>query len=275
MAETFRDFEHRGWEDAAVCAQYDDYFEPLTTQSIGALLDAAQVSSSDSVLDVATGPGYVAGAAASRAARVVGVDFSAQQLELARSRYPGITFQQGDAGNLPFDSTSFDVVVSNFGMPHFPDPQRFLQEAFRVLRSGGRVGFTTWDVPEEAKGLGAVYGAIQRHGSLNVGLPAGPNFFLFSDPKQCEQSLAGAGFEAISIAKVKQFWELPSADDLFEAVLNATVRAAATLKAQRPEALKAIRESVREAVAEYAGAGVHRVPMPAVLATAAKPQSAS
>ena len=78
-----------------------------------------------------------------------------------------------------------------------------------------------------------------------------------------------------TLAKVKQFWELPGADDLFEAVLNAMVRAAATLKAPRPEALKAIRESVCESVAEYAGAGVHRVPMPAVLATAAKPQSAS
>ena len=274
MAESFRDFEYRGWEDRAVCARYDDYFARLTTQSIGALLDAARVSSSDSVLDVATGPGYVAGAAAFRAARVVGVDFSAQQLELARSRYPGITFQQGDAGDLPFDSASFDVVVSNFGMPHFPDPQRFLQEAFRVLRNAGRVAFTVWDVPQEAKGLGAVYAAIQRHGSLDVGLPAGPNFFLFSDPRQCEQSLAGAGFEAISVAKVPQIWELPGADDLFEAVLNATVRAAATLKAQRPEALKAIRESVRESIAEYASAGVHRVPMPAVLATAAKPRSA-
>jgi ubiquinone/menaquinone biosynthesis C-methylase UbiE len=274
MAESFRDFEHRGWEDPAVCAQYDDYFSRLTTQSIGALLDAVRIGHSDNVLDVATGPGYVAGAAASRAARVVGVDFSAQQLALARSRYPGLTFQQGDAGDLSFEATSFDVVVSNYGMPHFPDPERFLQEAFRVLRSGGRVGFTVWDVPQEAKGLGAVYGAIQRHGSLNVELPAGPNFFLFSDPQQCERSLAEAGFEAISVAKVRQIWELPGADDLFEAILNGTVRAAALLKAQRPEALKAIRESVREAVAEYASDGVYRVPMPAVLATAAKLRSA-
>src|SRR5262245_4836740 len=274
MAESFRDFEHRGWEDPAVCAQYDGYFARLTTQSVVALLDAARVGGSDSILDVATGPGYVAGAAASRAGKVVGVDFSARQVEMARSRYPGITFQQGDAGDLPFDAACFDVVVSNFGMPHFPDPERFLAEAFRVLRNGGRIAFTVWDVPQEAKGLGAVYGAIQRHGSLNVGLPAGPNFFLFSDPKQCEQSLAAAGFEAISISKVPQVWELPGADDLFEAVLNATVRAAATLKAQRPDALAAIRDSVRKGVAEYASGGVHRIPMPAVLATAAKPGSA-
>jgi len=104
MAESFRDFEHRGWEDPAVCAQYDNCFARLTTQSISALLNTARVGGTDSVLDVATGPGYVAGAAASRAATVVGVDFSARQVGLARTRYPGITFQQGDAGDLPFDA---------------------------------------------------------------------------------------------------------------------------------------------------------------------------
>lgn len=274
MIESFREFERRGWENPAACAQYDDYFARLTTQSIGALLDAARVTSADSMLDVATGPGYVAGAAALRAARVIGVDFSAQQLELARRRHPGITFRQGDAGDLPFDSASFDVVVSNFGMPHFPDPTQFLREAFRVLRDAGRVAFTVWDVPQETKGYGAVYGAIQRCGSLDVGLPAGPNFFLFSDPKQCEQSLASVGFEAIRISKVPQIWELPGADDLFEAVLSGTVRAAATLRAQRPEVLKAIRESVRAAVAQYASDGLHRIPMPAILATGAKPRCA-
>jgi ubiquinone/menaquinone biosynthesis C-methylase UbiE len=271
MAESFRDLERRGWEDRAVCAQYDDHFTRLTTQSIAPLLDAVGISTSDSVLDVATGSGHVAGTAASRAASVVGVDFSAQQLELARSRYPDISFRLGDAGALPCDSASIDVVVSNFGMPHFPEPERFLQEAFRVLRSAGRIAFTTWDGPQDAKGFGAVYGAIQRHGSLDVGLPAGPNFFLFSDPEQCEQSLAEAGFGSISITKVRQTWELSDADDLFEAVLNGTVRAAATLKAQGPEALKAIRESVREAITGYASGAVHRVPMPAVLATGTKP----
>jgi ubiquinone/menaquinone biosynthesis C-methylase UbiE len=161
MAESFHDFERRGWGNREVCAHSDDYFSRLTTQSIGALLDAVRICSADCLLDVATGPGYVAGAAASRGARVVGLDFSAQQLELARSRYPGITFQRGDAGDLPFDSTSFDVVVSSFGVPHFPDPERFLQETFRVLPGGGRIGFSVWDFPQDTNGYGAVYGAIQ------------------------------------------------------------------------------------------------------------------
>jgi ubiquinone/menaquinone biosynthesis C-methylase UbiE len=273
MAESFRDFEYRGWESAA--SQYHDHFSRLTTQSIAALLDAVRLGHSDSVLDVATGAGYVAGAAASRAARVVGVDFSVQQIQMARSRYPAVRFEQGDAEDLPFESASFDVVVSNFGVMHFHDPDRFVREAFRVLRGTGRFAFTAWDGPQEAKGFGAVYAAIQRHGSLDVGLPAGPNFFLFSDPQQCEKSLVSAGFTAISISKVRQTWELPSAEALFEAVLTGTVRAAATLRKQPPEVLEAIRRSVGEAIAPYASGSAYRVPMPAVLATGTKPRGAS
>ena len=44
MTESFRDFEHAGWADPDVCATYDDQLSSLTTQSIGALLDAAGVS---------------------------------------------------------------------------------------------------------------------------------------------------------------------------------------------------------------------------------------
>jgi hypothetical protein len=57
MAESFRDFEHRGWEDPALCVRYDDYFARLTPQSIAPLLDAVRIGASDNVLDVATGQG--------------------------------------------------------------------------------------------------------------------------------------------------------------------------------------------------------------------------
>jgi cyclopropane fatty-acyl-phospholipid synthase-like methyltransferase len=64
----FRDFEHAGWE--GVPRQYDDAFARLTSQSIDSLLDAARVNKGMRLLDVATGPGYVAAAAARRGAAV-------------------------------------------------------------------------------------------------------------------------------------------------------------------------------------------------------------
>jgi hypothetical protein len=70
---------------------------------------------------------------------------------------------------------------------------------------------------------------------------------------------------------VPQTWELSAADDVFDSILNGTVRAAAVLKRQPPDVLAQIREAVRQAMSAYAVSGVYRVPMPAVLTTGTKP----
>jgi hypothetical protein len=56
---SFRDFEHQGWSDQEVAANYHDFFSPLTTQAIGALLDATAVRPGMWAADVATGAGYL------------------------------------------------------------------------------------------------------------------------------------------------------------------------------------------------------------------------
>jgi hypothetical protein len=106
---------------------------------------------------------------------------------------------------------------------------------------------------------------------MDVGLPAGPDFFLFSDPDQSARALLGAGFVSPSCRQVPQVWRMAAPDKLFEVVAESTVRAAATLRAQRPSAREAIRAAVRETVATYERGDHFEVPMPAVLATAIKP----
>jgi ubiquinone/menaquinone biosynthesis C-methylase UbiE len=96
----FRAFEHAGWEN--IPTRYHEAFGHLTTQAMDPLLEAVDVRSGVRMLDVATGPGYVAAAAAQRGASVVGVDFSAAMVAEARRRYPAVTFQEGDAEELPF-----------------------------------------------------------------------------------------------------------------------------------------------------------------------------
>jgi SAM-dependent methyltransferase len=268
---TFREFEHQGWSAEDLAVGYHDYLSPVTTQAIGALLDAAGIGRAMRVVDVATGAGYAAAAASERGADVVGVDFSATQLTLARRQYPDLEFREGDAGALPFPDGSVDGVISNFGMPHFPEPDAFLHEAFRILRSGGRLAFSTWASPQECVGLGIIYGAVQAHGRMDVPLPPGPNFFLFSDPAQCERSLHAAGFRSVAVAKVPQVWHMGSPDVLFEAIIRGTVRAAALLQAQTPEALRSIRDEVREAASVHARDGTIALMMPAVVAAAERP----
>ena len=269
--QSFREFEQDGWEDSGVVAKYHDGLSGLTNQSVVTLLEAAAIRNGSLVLDVATGAGYVAGAAAERGAVVTGIDFSAPQVRMARERYPTVRFEQADAEALPFDPDTFDAVVNAFGMCHFPNPEVALREAFRVLKRGGRVAFTVWDTPEKAVGFGAVYAAIRAHGSMDVGLPAGPNFFLFSDPEQSTKALLTAGFVSPSCRQIPQVWRVSDPDEIFEVVANGTVRAAATLRAQSPSAREAIKAAMRDTVTAYKRGEDFEVPTPAVLAAAVKP----
>src|SRR3954454_1784748 len=104
------------WEQQVV--GYADFFGPITTRLVGPLLDAAEVGRGARVLDVASGPGYVAAAAAERGAFVVGVDIADGMLSLARRLHPRLDFRFGDAEALPFAGGSFDAVVANFALLH-------------------------------------------------------------------------------------------------------------------------------------------------------------
>lgn len=267
--DAFREFERAGWE--AVPAQYDDGFADLTPQAADSLLDATGVGPGTDLLDVATGPGYVAAAAAARGARAVGVDFSGAMVERARQRHPEVDFRQGDAEALPFPAASFDAVVMNFGLLHLAEPERALSEAHRVLRSGGRCAFTVWAAPGETVGFGIVLRALEAHGTTDVPLPVGPPFFRFSDPQECVRCLADAGFIRPRVVSVPQTWRLASADELFGIMERGTVRTAGLLRAQSSEARAAILAAIRGEAARWLADDGLELPMPAVLASASKP----
>jgi SAM-dependent methyltransferase len=269
MTETFHDFEHAGWERAS--GHYGDAFGALTRQAAGALLDAVDASSRTRLLDVATGPGFIAGAAAARGAPAVGLDFSAAMLAEARRRHPAITFHEGDAEALPFGAASFDAVVMNFGLLHLARPDAAIAEAHRVLRPGGRYALTVWAEPERAVGFGMVLEAVREHGNPDVPLPEGPPFFRFSAAEEFKRTLEETGFSNVEVRTLPLTWRLARADGALDALTRGGVRTAAVLRAQTPEALAAIRAAVRRSVEAYARDGQFVVPMPAVLASGTRP----
>ena len=113
------------------------------------LCEAVVLRAGERVLDVATGAGNTALAAARRSTDVVGVDFVPSLLERARERAHAerlhrITFQEAPNDALPFSDHSFDVVLSTFGHMFTPDPAKGLAEMLRVARPGGRIGFAAW-----------------------------------------------------------------------------------------------------------------------------------
>lgn len=267
--DIFRKFEHTGWQKAA--DSYHSYWENLTSQSIEPLLDAVNATSGIFLLDVASGPGYVAGMAAKRGARVIGVDFADIMVTKARQIYPSIEFREGSAEDLPFPDDTFDAVTISFGLLHFALPDKALSEANRVLKSGGRIAFTVWAQPEHAKGFEIVLNAIKKHGTLDVPLPPGPPFFRFSDYEECKRALQIAGFQNATSSQILQTWHLPSPQALFLAFYEGTARTGPMLRAQSGENLIKIRRAITRNARMYEKNGVLEIPMPAVLASAVKP----
>ncbi len=112
------------------------------------LCEAADVRSGERVLDVATGTGNAALAAARRFCETTGTDFVPALLERARARAEveglAVTFREGDAQALPFEDGSFDVVLSAIGAMFAPDQERTAGELLRVCRPGGRIAMANW-----------------------------------------------------------------------------------------------------------------------------------
>ena len=108
------------------------------------LIEALDVHSTERVLDVATGSGNAALAAARRGCSVVGLDYVPALLERARRRADAealeVEFIEGDAEALPFDDGAMDVVSSVFGVMFAPDHEQTARELVRVCRPGGRIG---------------------------------------------------------------------------------------------------------------------------------------
>lgn len=267
--QAFKAFEKSGWELAA--DHYHQHWGKLSQQSAEPLLDAAKVVAGSKVLDVATGAGYVAAAAAERGAIALGFDFSAAQVELAKRTYPEIDFQQGNAEDLPFEVNTFDAVVMGFGINHLPSAEAAFSEAFRVLKSGGHFAFTVWAAPVEDQGFGIVLGAIEQFGVGDAGLPPAPPYFRFADENEVRHVFRETGFEDPITRLVPQYWHHGSPDEVFDAFNEGAVRATAMLRSQPEQVRDKIREVVREKVKGLQQGKEFVVSVPAVLSAARKP----
>jgi ubiquinone/menaquinone biosynthesis C-methylase UbiE len=252
----FAQFEHEGW--ARVADRYDSAWSASTRQFIPPLLEAVDVEEKMSILDVGCGPGYVSAAAAERGAFPTGLDFSREMIAIARKMFPRIEFREGDAQDLPFTGASFDRILANFALLHVAHPERACAEACRVLKPGGKFGFTVWAPAAESPYAKIIDDAIAAHANLKVDLPEGPPHHLYAGREEFRQVLERAGFDGASlIFKLHTIeWNVPTARFPFDAELHAGVRTAGLLARQTPETLRAIQSAVESAVRPFAkGAG--------------------
>jgi ubiquinone/menaquinone biosynthesis C-methylase UbiE len=121
-----------------------------------ALLKALKPKKSEVALDVATGTGFTAVALARLVGHVIGIDVTDEMLGQARmlatkEDAPSVRFELGDAMKIDYASSTFDIVTTRRAAHHFDNVPKFLREAKRVLRPGGRLGVVDMSPPEGAE----------------------------------------------------------------------------------------------------------------------------
>ena len=198
----------RAWdgEEGAYWAANADYFDRAVAEHHRRLLSAAAIAGSDRVLDIGCGTGQTTRDAARQASdgSAVGIDLSAQMLDVARSRaaaegLTNVTFVQADAQIHGFDAAAFDVAISRTGAMFFADRAAAFANIAGALVPGGRLALVAWQGLAGNEWLREISGALAAGRDLPAPPSDTPGPFSLSDPTVVRDVLTSAGFDDIAV----------------------------------------------------------------------------
>jgi SAM-dependent methyltransferase len=203
------------------------------------LCEAADLQAGERVLDVASGNGNTAIAAARRWCEVVATDYVPALLQHGRERAlaEGLTvdFQDGDTERLPLPDASFDVVLSTFGAMFAPDHSGTARELSRVCRPSGRIGLANW-TPEGY--IGQVFKVIGRY----IPPPSGLQSPALWGTEEGLRKFFGNQINGIKVVRKHFIFRYRSAQhwlDTFRNYYGPVLKAFAALPADQQDALAA------------------------------------
>ena len=238
------------------------------------LLAGAQIEDGENVLDIGCGCGDVTILAArtTSSGHALGADLS--QIQIAEARrlaasagVTNATFEVADAQVHPFQSGSFDLVLSNFGVMFFEDPAAAFGNLRKALRRGGRLAFLCWRPRDENPFF--TIGFAEAAVALNLReLPGPPAAFSLADTGLVRTLLSGARFGGIEFAKVDEPMLIGrDVADVLE-YERASPSAAGLLTGLSTAQAAELTTQVRDSLTEYASPGGVVMPGAAWLVTA-------
>jgi len=202
------------------------------------LCDAADLQAGWHVLDIATGTGNAAIAAARHGCTVTGVDYVPALLERGRERAAAerlaVEFLKADAEALPFADETFDAVTSVLGTMFAPDHARTAAELLRVVKRGGTIALASW-TPDGF--IGDLFRLVARH----VLPPAGVASPMLWGTEAHLRELFGDGFATLATQKRTFTFRFHSAEEFaefFRLWYGPTLKAFATLEGDAYNALE-------------------------------------
>ena len=267
------DPSHQMW--ATRVASFARDGAPKSRHYAAALVDLVAPREGARVLDIATGTGVVAVAAAQRVGptgSVVATDFVAEWApyvaeSAAEAGVSNVTFEVMSAEALALPDAAFDAVLCQFGLMFVPDKLLALREMQRVLKPGGTLGLAVWSVAERV-------GIFRVSGIIGAALPPAPgpppaSPLSLGEPGLIERLVTEAGFRNVQAQPYTLAFEVPSAESEWERWTGDLTNPLSARVQEMPVGEReALRERVIAALETYRVGDVLQISSEAIFVTA-------
>lgn len=211
-----------GWE------KWDRFFDEQMAFLNHRLVGDARLRAGLRVLDLGSGTGYPAILAAQTVGAkgsVVGIDLAQQMLDAAGRKaamlkLSNVTFRTSDVTTLPFESASFDAVITRFCLMFLPDIPKAAAEIARILKPDTWMAAAVWSTPEKNPYLKIPIDMIKQFIELPPPDPAAPGIFRLAKPGELATMLQQAGLVDISDQEFLGDVRFAEADDYFSSLMD-------------------------------------------------------
>ncbi|MBM9498672.1 class I SAM-dependent methyltransferase [Leptospira sp. 201903071] len=232
------------WDDL-----FMDFLKPMGDEIIRRL----HIMETDHVLDVASGTGEpgLTIASLAKSGTVFITDLAEDMLEIAwenarRRGISNIETQVCDVSELPFEDETFDAISCRFGFMFFPDMKLALNEMVRVLKPGGRIATSVWNIPEKNFWITAILGAIQKNMNLPAPPPGSPGMFRCAEQNLISNLFQEAGLKSVLVKEVSGKLKCKTAETYW----NVMTEVAAPIVSALSKADENMREKIKVEVFE-------------------------
>lgn len=204
--------EHKTWTAAAAgWRRRDELLRKGAAPVTDRMLELAGLSVGDRLLDIASGTGEPAIAAArivGENGQVTGTDLSDAMLSVAREKaeqagLENIKFVCVDGEELSSPPKSFDAVTIRWGLMFMPDPGACLQRAHKVLKDDGRIVVACWATPEQNPFVALLIQVLRNYMEVPTPPPNTPNIFSFADPDRLRRLMLSSDFRNFEIESIE------------------------------------------------------------------------
>ena len=257
---------------ANIAENYDKYLGPIFFIPCANNLITHIKGTPKNILEIAAGTGHVTRLLVKKFpdSEITATDINEGMLDVAKGiiRSDKVKWNVVDACEIPYKDNTFDLYIRQFGIMFFPDKQKAMAEAYRVLKPGGTIMFSTWDKIENS-----TLAKITNDVITDLFPDDPPNFyqipFSMHDPDEMRSMMESAGFKNISVQNIK----LEGYADSFENAVKAFAEGnpiANQVEERDPKALPKFKENLARAIEKQFGSGSFKVPLSKFIVSAEK-----